>query len=197
MNAMGPDGSPRLVPPGSEPALHPYQPGVTEPAGDAGDQFGYEPAGFPRPEPSREGVGALHEGPSGVHERAEAASIGELVSDVTRDLSLLLRQEVELAKAEAKDSAAKAGKGAGMLSGAAMAGWFTLLFLSLAVWEWLSGAFDNRGWAAIVVMVVWAIVAAVLAVMGRRNIKDIQGMSRTVETAKQVPQALKGNEEKL
>ncbi len=183
MNAMGPDGSPRLVPPGSEPPVDPYQPSATEPAGDFEDQPDDQPAGFPRPESA--------------HVRAETASIGELVSDVTQGLSTLLRQEVELAKAEAKDSAAKAGKGVGMLSGAAMAGWFTLLFLSLAVWEGLSGAFDNRGWAAVVVMVVWGIVAAVLGLMGRKKIKDIQGMSRTVETAKRVPDALKGNEEKL
>jgi hypothetical protein len=131
------------------------------------------------------------------HERAESASVGELLSDVSRGLSTLLHQEVELAKAEVKETATKAGKGAGMLSGAAMAGWFTLLFLSLAVWELLAGAMDNRAWAAVVVMAVWAVVAAVLAAMGRNRIKDIQGMPRTVETAKRVPDALKGNEDKL
>lgn len=129
-----------------------------------------------------------------VHARAESASIGELVGDISANLSTLMRQEVALAKAEAKQSASKAGKAAGMLSGAAVAGHFVLLFLSLAVWEWLSGALDNRGWAAIIVMVVWAIIATVLGILGRRDLKQIQGMPRTVETAKQVPDALKGNE---
>ena len=130
-----------------------------------------------------------------VQARGDAASIGELVSDIGSHLSTLLRQEVELAKAEVRQSASKAGKGVGMLGGAAMAGYFALLFLSIAVWEWLSASLGNRGWAAVIVMAGWAVVAAILAVIGRRDIKDIQGMPRTVETAKRVPDALKGNEE--
>ncbi|WP_374971553.1 phage holin family protein [Terrabacter sp. BE26] len=121
--------------------------------------------------------------------------MGELVSDISRDFSTLIRQEVELAKAEAKQSATRAGKAGGMFGGAALAGWMTLLFLSIAVWEFLSSALDSRGWAAVIVMVVWAIVAAVLAARGRSLIKEIQGLPRTTETVKKVPDALKGNEE--
>jgi hypothetical protein len=197
MTALGPDGLPRTVPPGADP--YATDPLATDPfaTGERGrftdDELRREAFNGDRAPSSAAYAG---DGQT-AHERAEAASIGDLVSDVSRGLSTLLRQEVELAKAEAKESATKAGKGAGMLSGAAMAGWFTLLFLSLAIWEWLSGALDNRGWAAVIVMAVWAVVAAILAAMGRKKIKDIQGMSRTVETAKQVPDALKGNEEKL
>ena len=54
---------------------------------------------------------------------------------------------------------------------------------------------ESRGWAAIVVMAIWAVVAAVLAALGRSNAKRIQGMQRTVETTKRVPDALKGHEE--
>jgi hypothetical protein len=197
MTALGPDGLPRTVPPIADPYATDRL-GTDPFATDERDRFLDE-------ELRREaftadrgpGTTAYADAGPTAHERAETASIGELVSDVSRGLSTLLRQEVELAKAEAKESATKAGKGAGMLSGAAMAGWFALLFLSLAIWEWLSGALDNRGWAAVIVMVVWALVAAILGAMGRTKIKDIQGMSRTVETAKQVPDALKGNEEKL
>lgn len=129
------------------------------------------------------------------HEKAEHASIGELVGDISQGLSTLMRQEVELAKAEVRDSAKRAGKAAGQFGAAALAGWMTLLFLSIAVWEFLSSALDSRGWAAVIVMVVWAIVAAVLAAVGRKNAKQIQGLPRTTETAKRVPDALKGNEE--
>ncbi|MCQ6273288.1 phage holin family protein, partial [Pseudarthrobacter sp. R1] len=48
--------------------------------------------------------------PSEAHVKADNASLGELLGDVTRDLSTLMRQELELAKAEAKQSATKAGK---------------------------------------------------------------------------------------
>ena len=46
------------------------------------------------------------------------ASVGELVTEVTRDLTTLVRQELELARAEMKEEVAKAGKGAGLLGGA-------------------------------------------------------------------------------
>ncbi|WP_354176581.1 phage holin family protein, partial [Arthrobacter nitrophenolicus] len=67
--------------------------------------------------------------PSEAHQKADNASLGELLGDVTRDLSTLMRQEVELAKAELKQSASRAGKGSGMLAGAGVAGHFVLVFL--------------------------------------------------------------------
>jgi hypothetical protein len=133
-------------------------------------------------------------GPS-ARDRADTASIGELVSDISEQLSTLLHQEVALAKAEARETAQRAGRGAGLLGGAATAGWLALLFLSVAVWEWLSAAIDNRGWAAVIVMAVWAVVAAVLAAAGRNILRSMPGMRRTVETSKRIPDALKGHEE--
>ena len=127
-------------------------------------------------------------------QKADAASIGEIVSDISAGLSTLMRQEVALATAEARESAAQAGKAAGLFSGAALGGWMAALFLSIAVWEWLSDAIDNRGWAALIVMAVWAVIAAVLASMGRTDLKRISGMPRTLETTKRVPDALKGQE---
>lgn len=140
-------------------------------------------------------AGYAGDGTESAHEKAQTASLGDIVGDISSGLSTLLRQEVALAKAEAKQSATRAGTGVGMLVGAGLAGFFVLLFLSIAVWEWLSSALNSRGWAAILVMVVWAIIAAILAAVGRKNLKQIQGMPRTVETAKQVPDALKGNED--
>jgi len=128
------------------------------------------------------------------HEKADAASLGDIVSDISAGLSTLMRQEVALAKAEARESAQQAGKAAGLFTGAALGGWMALLFLSLAVWEWIAGAIDNRGWAAIIVMVIWAVIAAILAAMGRADIRRVRGMPRTVETTKRVPDALKGQE---
>ncbi len=131
----------------------------------------------------------------GTYDQGEVGSIGALVGDVTRDLSTLMRQEVALAKAEAKQSATEAGKGAGMLGGAGLAGYFTLLFLSIALW-WALGQTDiGLGWSAVIVALLWAVVAAVLAVMGRSQLKKVRGMPYTVDTAKKVPDALKGNED--
>jgi hypothetical protein len=131
--------------------------------------------------------------PSEAHQKADNASLGELLGDVTRDLSTLMRQEVELAKAEAKQSATKAGKGAGMLGGAGVAGHFVLVFLSLALMFAL-GALMPLGWAAVIVAVVWGIIAAVLASIGRKELKQIKGMPQTGETLSELPPPLKPGE---
>lgn len=131
--------------------------------------------------------------PSEAHLKADTASLGELLGDVTRDLSTLMRQEVDLAKAEAKQSAARAGKGAGMLAGAGIAGHFVLVFLSLALMFGL-GALMPLGWAAVIVAVIWAIAAAVLASIGRKNLKQIKGLPQTSETLSEIPPTLKPGE---
>ncbi len=81
------------------------------------------------------------------------SSVGEIFADISRDLSTLMRQEVELAKAELRESATRAGKGAGMFGGAGLAGYFVLLFLSIAVW-WGLGNHLGRGWSALIVALI-------------------------------------------
>lgn len=121
-------------------------------------------------------------------------SIGDLLSDITTDLSTLMRQEVELAKAEVKQSATRASKGAGMLAGAGVAGHFVLLFISIAAW-WGIGDSIGYGWSALIVALIWAVIAAVLSVVGRNQLKTVQGVPRTTETVKKIPSAVAGNEE--
>lgn len=121
-------------------------------------------------------------------------SIGELFNDVTKDVSLLIRQEVELAKAELRQSAATAGKGAGELGGAAVAAHFGLLFVSIAIW-WAIGNSTGRGWAGLIVGAVYLIIAGVLGSIGRKDLKAVQGLPQTTGTVKKIPNAMKGNEE--
>ena len=123
------------------------------------------------------------------------SNVGELFADISRDLSTLIRQETELAKAELRQSATRAGKGAGMLGGAGVAGHFVLLFLSVALW-WGLGNATGRAWSALVVAAIWAVVAAVLAATGRRELKQVEGIPQTTQTAREIPEALKGNEDK-
>jgi hypothetical protein len=119
-------------------------------------------------------------------------SVGELMTNILKDVSTLVRQEVELAKAEVKTEAGKAAKGAGMLGGAGFAGYMIVLFLSLALWQGLANLMD-QGWAALVVAGVWVIAGAVLYATGRRELRRINPKpERTVETLQQVPDALKG-----
>ena len=120
------------------------------------------------------------------------SSVGQLMGKVSADLSTLMRQELELAKAEVKQEATKAGKGAGMLGGAGFAGYLTVLFLSIALW-WGLGDAIGRAWSALVVAALWAIVGAVLFVIGKRELQQVNPKpERTAETLKQVPDALRG-----
>lgn len=124
----------------------------------------------------------------------QGRSIGELLGQVTADMSDLVRQEIALARAEARDSAMRASKAAGMFSGAAVAGNLFLVFLSVAVW-WGLGNAIGRGWSGLVVALVWAIVAAVLAMNGKKKMEQVKGLPRTGETLRKVPPAAKGHEE--
>jgi hypothetical protein len=125
---------------------------------------------------------------------AESASIGELLSDISTDLSTLMRQEVALAKAELSQSAKQAGKGAGMYAGAGVAGHMVLLFISIALW-WAIGDATGLGWSALIVAIIWAVIAAILASTGRKEMKNVTGVPRTADTVKKIPSAVAGNEE--
>ena len=101
----------------------------------------------------------------------ETRSLGEIVGDISRDMSTLFKQELDLAKTEMKQEVAKVGKGAGMFGGAGLAGWFALLFLSLAL-TWLLDNWMNQALAALIVALLWGIAAAVLALRGKKEIKE-------------------------
>jgi len=120
-------------------------------------------------------------------------SVGELFSDVAADLSTLMRQEIELAKAEIRQSAAKAGQGAGLLAGAGISGHMVLIFVSVAAW-WGLGDSIGHGWSALVIGAIWLIIAAILGLAGRREIAAVSGVPQTAQTVKKIPAAAKGNE---
>ena len=122
-------------------------------------------------------------------------SIGRLVGEVSRDLSMLVRQEVALAKAEVAQSAKNAGKGAGMFGGAGVAGHMVLVFLSISLW-WALATWLGGGWSALVVAGVWALIAAVLALRGRAALQSVGGLPKTAESVKKIPDALRGHEER-
>jgi hypothetical protein len=126
-----------------------------------------------------------------LHPEPEETSIGQLIGDISDDLSRLFRQEVELAKAELREEAGKAGKAAGMLGGAGFAGYMAALLLTLAVVFGLGNVMD-LGWAALIVAIVWAVVGAVLYANGRRKLRAVSPVPRqTVETLKEDAQWLK------
>jgi uncharacterized membrane protein YqjE len=127
----------------------------------------------------------------GVPERARPTtardeSFGQLLSDLSADTSKLVRQEVALAQAELTQKAKAAGKGAGMFAGAAVMALamlgaltaFLIVLIDLVAPLWA---------AALAITVLWALVAAVLALAGRTEIKRATPVKpeQTVETVKE------------
>lgn len=149
---------------------------------------GYAPTSYPAGTYPPAGVLGSHS-----VQPPQERSLGELVGNITADLSTLMQQEVALAKAEATQSVKRVGKGAGMFAGAGVAGYFVLLFLSIFLW-WALGVHIGHGWAALIVAVLWAVVAAVLALRGRQELAQVRGLDRTTETLGKIPNALQGNE---
>lgn len=126
---------------------------------------------------------------------ASLRSVGELLGEVTTDLSTLLRQEVALAKAELKQSTDHAKVAGGMFAGAGVAGHLALIFLSLALWWALGDLLDSLGWSALIVGLLWAAAAALMAAMGRSRMRRATPVApQTVDTAKDIPDALKGHQ---
>jgi uncharacterized membrane protein YqjE len=124
-------------------------------------------------------------------EEVKETSVGELIGNISNDLSQLFRQEVELAKVELKEEAAKAGKAAGMLGAAGFAGYLVVILLTGALVAALSNVMDP-GWAALIVAVLWGIVGAVLYANGRKKLKTVDPTPRrTVDTLKEDAQWLK------
>lgn len=122
-------------------------------------------------------------------------SVGELLGEVTNDLSTLLRQEVALAKAELKQTSDHAKAAGGMFAGAGVAGHLALIFLSLALWWALGDLLDSLGWSALIIGVLWAAAAALMAAMGRTRMRRATPVApMTVDTAKDIPDALKGHQ---
>jgi MFS family permease len=113
-------------------------------------------------------------------------SVGEVLGDITSDLSTLLRQEIELAKAETTLKAKTAGKGAGLIGAGAVIGLLAAGALTAFLIMLLDGALAN--WlSALIVAVVFAAIAGALAMAGKNRIQRATPPvpEQTVETVKE------------
>jgi uncharacterized membrane protein YqjE len=113
-------------------------------------------------------------------------STGDLVRQLSEQTSHLVRQEIELAKAELTEKGKQAGIGAGMFGGASLLTVLALIALTAAAIAGLSQAMDVWA-AALIVGAVYLAAAGVLALLGRNRIQE--GMpakpEQTIETVKE------------
>ena len=117
--------------------------------------------------------------------------LGQLVADATQDISTIVRSEIALAKAEVTAEAKIAGKGAGMLAGAAFVGLLGLIFLFhtlanvLDVWLPL--------WAGyLITTVLLFLIAAILGLVGKNSMSKVKPKpERTIRNAQETIEAIK------
>ncbi len=98
-------------------------------------------------------------------------STGELLKELSQQTSTLVRQELELAKAEMSEKGKQAGMGAGMFGGAGLFGLLALITLTACIVMLLDRAMVD--WvAALVVAAAYAAIAGVLALQGRNKVRE-------------------------
>ena len=113
-------------------------------------------------------------------------SLGDLFSDLSRETTTLVRQEVQLAKAELTQSATEAARGVGMLVAGGAVAYAGLLFLLLAIVFGLIEAGWDAWLSALVVGLVVVAVGAILVLRARESLKPANlAPRRTVETLKE------------
>lgn len=109
-------------------------------------------------------------------------SLGSLVSGITEDLSALVRGEIELAKTEVRETMQVAGKGGGMLAGAALFGFLTLVFLLLTL-AWGLVQLGLPTWAGFgIVALLLLIITAILGLVGKKRLDEVQAQGGLVRT---------------
>ncbi|NHC16160.1 phage holin family protein [Motilibacter deserti] len=119
-------------------------------------------------------------------------SLGKLVASATKDLSALVRSEIELAKIEIKSEAKHAIAGSGMFGAAAYLGLLASILLSIAAAYGLNAAGLHPALAFLIVAVVYLLIAGVLALLGKKQVSKVSAPERTIRTTKESVSTLKG-----
>ncbi|MBA3305653.1 MAG: phage holin family protein [Thermoleophilaceae bacterium] len=112
--------------------------------------------------------------------------VGELLKQLSEETTTLVKQELELAKAEMAEKGKQAGTGAGLFGGAGVTGLLALIALTLTLIYLLGTAMED--WiAALIVTALWGAVAGVLALTGKKKLQEAGPPvpEQTVETVKE------------
>ena len=121
-------------------------------------------------------------------------TIGRLVSDATRDVSSLIRNEIKLAKTEVQVSVKAGGTGIGLFAGAVFFVLMGLVMLSMAFAYLINWNGDGLAlqWAFLIVFAAYLLIAALLAFVGYRKVKQVRPPDKAIHQGKEIPRALKG-----
>ena len=114
-------------------------------------------------------------------------SVGELVRRASENMSTLVRGEIDLAKAELSTTVKRAGTGGGMLAAAAVLLLFSVPFLFVVIAEALVALGVPRWVSYLIVWVFFLLVAVVLALLGRRQLRKVRRRSGRCRRSRRPP----------
>lgn len=125
---------------------------------------------------------------------ADEPTIGRLVHDASQDISTLISKEIQLAKSELKVSVKFGVTGVAFFAAAAFLVVLGIIMLSVALAYFINWNGDGLAlhWSFLIVFGFWVLVAAVLALLGLRQVKKVGPPARAIEQGKEIPPALRG-----
>ena len=119
-------------------------------------------------------------------------TIGALVVDASRDISTLISKEIELAKSELKVSFKHGGTGIGLFAAAAFLCLLAIIMLSVAFAYFIHMTGLDLAWCFLIVFGAYLLIAALLAFIGIKQVKQVKGPERAISQGREIPAALKG-----
>jgi hypothetical protein len=118
-------------------------------------------------------------------------TLGALFANASRDLSALVRSEVELAKAEIRQDVKQGAKAGAMFGAAAFLGVLALILISIALAQGLV-ALGVVSWLAfLIVAVLFLVIAGLLGLVGKKAVSKVGPPERTIRSSKQTVAVLK------
>ena len=121
----------------------------------------------------------------------EEPTIGKLVVDASRDVSTLIRHEIALAKSELKVSVKAGGISIAMFATAGFLGLLSIIMLSVAFAYFIAMTGLDLAWCFLIVFGAYVLLAALLGLIGVRQIKKVRPPERAIEQAREIPSAFK------
>ena len=120
-------------------------------------------------------------------------TLGKLVMDAQRDISTLISKEIQLAKTELKVSIKHGGTGIGLFAAAGFLLLLAVIMLSVSFAYFIHWAGLGLHWSFLIVFGAYVLIAALLGLIGFRQVKQVRGPERAMAQGKQIPSALKGH----
>lgn len=121
-------------------------------------------------------------------------TIGRLVADASRDISILVSKEIELAKSELKVSVKAGGLGLGLFAAAGFLAVLAVIMLSVAIAYLINwnGSGLSLHWAFLIVFAFYLALAGLLVFIGVKQVKQVRAPEKAISQGREIPKAFKG-----